>query len=350
MSILFRIVVTAMGAMLIAVALPATRAEAAQLPAGSYQQSCQVYSVDDVMMTATCKSKAGKTKLNRNFKYIYCLGDISNQDGFLSCAKDQAKIAADQANAAAAAAAAKAEADKKKAQDDAVAAAEAKFNEQEAAKPAFASAANVFLGRNPLAQEVPQWLTLMNAPEYGMAAQAADGVSYVEAAAFLKAHLTKPGSAKLRAEAIDNAFLEIYGRPSTSLEQAKWDAQVKVGKAWYVPIVGQERAAMMASPTARMATINAAYFASFGRDGSAAEVAYYQPRTEHFRQIVALNRNWLYSSSGAPELILTIARAQIAKGQTPDDATIKADLPGYTAKRATYAEMLKPAGVIKIGK
>lgn len=347
---LARMIAAAIGAMLIAVAMPSTRAEAAQLPPGSYQQTCQVYTVDDVMMTATCKSKAGKTKLNRYFKYIYCLGDISNQDGLLSCAKDQAKIAADQANAAAAAAAAKAEAEKKKAQDDAVAAAEAKIYEQQAAKPAFVSAANVFIGRNPLAQEVPLWLTLMQSADYGMAAQAADGVSFSEAAAFLKAHLAKPGSAKLRAEAIDNAFLEIYGRPSTALEQAKWDLQIKAGKAWYTPIVLQEQGAMMASPAAHKATINAAYFASFGRDGSAAEIAYYQPRTEHFRQIVALNRNWLYSSSGAPELILTIARAQIAKGQTPDDATIKADLPGYTAKRATYAEMLKPAGVIKIGK
>lgn len=301
-------------------------------------------------LTAVCKAKDGKTKLNRNFKYIYCVGDISSPDGYLLCAKDQAKIDADLANAAAAAAAAKAEAEKKKAQDDAVAAAEAKFNEQQAAKPAFASAANVFLGRDPLAQEVPLWLTLMKSDEYGMAVQAADGVSYVEAAAFLKAYLTKPGGAKLRAEAIDNAFLEIYGRPSTSLEQAKWDLQIKAGKAWYVPIVGQEQAAMMASANAHKAAINAAYFASFGRDGSAAEIAYFLPRSEHFRQIVALNRNWLYSPSGAAELIFAIARAQIAKGQTPDDATIKADLPGYTAKRAIYAEMLKPAGVIKIGK
>jgi len=46
---------------------------------------------------------------------------------------------------------------------------------------------------------------------------------------------------------IADAFLEVRGRPSTPLEQATWDPQVKAGKAWFAPIVSKERTQLKAA-------------------------------------------------------------------------------------------------------
>jgi hypothetical protein len=45
----------------------------------------------------------------------------------------------------------------------------------------------------------------------------------------------------IRQATIDAAFQQVYGRPSTPLEQAQLDPQLRAGKLWYAPLVLQEQ-------------------------------------------------------------------------------------------------------------
>ncbi len=81
-------------------------------------------------------------------------------------------------------------------------------------KAAFAAGSVLVLGRDPTPSEPSQWLTMMAGPEYGMSEQVAKGITFLDAAQFLKMLIAKPAGAAVRAEAIDNAFQEVYGRAS----------------------------------------------------------------------------------------------------------------------------------------
>jgi hypothetical protein len=197
----------------------ANEARAQGLPPGSYQQTCNVIKIDSVKMTAVCKSKAGKTKLNKDFKYKYCVGDLSNQDGYLSCAKNQDLMKADADQAAAEAEQKKLADEKAKAEAEAKAAAEAKAQEKadaaaalDAAKPAFAGAAVMVLGREGKASENAKWFDLMKA-DSAFAQQAAEGVKFTDTVAFLKKYISQPSGAALRAEKFTDATRRPPSKP-----------------------------------------------------------------------------------------------------------------------------------------
>ncbi|CAN5394539.1 hypothetical protein BH09PSE4_BH09PSE4_15140 [soil metagenome] len=322
-----------------AAALIPGKAYAQGLPGGSYQQSCAVYQVDAEKLTALCTKQNGEKHLNKNWPYYTCVGDISNQDGNMVCARDAAKGAALAQAKAAATAAAQAEAAKQKAAADAAAAAATRLAQVNQAKPAFASASVIVLGRGPKYYEVPYWVDLMSG-QYGMGQQVADGVKLIDAVNFLKAFIAKPGGAVLRAEAIDAAYREIYGRPSSALEQATWDSQFQLGKAWYGPVNLKEQSRMMSTPALHAEVVDNAYRAAFGRGATASEKQYWMGRSEHFVEMVAANRTWLYSPAGVSEQVETVKRALTTLGQPATDAAVKEALVKYAPNKNIYNEMV----------
>lgn len=207
---------------------------------------------------------------------------------------------------------------------------------------AFTSASVIVLGRKPSENDFLIFLTLMVSPEYGMAQQVTDEVKFIDAVNFLKVAIAKPQGAALRAEAIDNAFLEVHGRPSTPLEQATWDPQVKAGKAWFAPIVTKERARLNAAPAERQEAVRRVYQFAEGRMPTPGDRDFWGKRTEDYADMVAAERKWLHTPAGANELVEVAKRAwQAAHGAAPSDVQLKAALIKAAEGKLVYAELSK---------
>ncbi|HSG30229.1 MAG TPA: CVNH domain-containing protein [Thermodesulfobacteriota bacterium] len=59
----------------------------AELPAGSYLQTCTNPSLDDTRLTALCEKRGGGNRSTTLEEIDRCTGDISNYDGYLTCRK-----------------------------------------------------------------------------------------------------------------------------------------------------------------------------------------------------------------------------------------------------------------------
>jgi hypothetical protein len=316
------------------VAIPA-KVAAQGLPPGSYQQTCQVFGINGTVMSARCKTKGGdswftpgKDEGYRNTKidFEFCIGDISNNDGRLTCPMDLEAMKKKQAEIAA-----------EKAKQQANAAFEALVS---SSTSAFAAAAPLVLGRAPFKGEVAYWIPYIQS--YGMSQQLQEGFKFSDAVAFLKKFISQPVGISQGVEAIEYAFQEVYGRYATPLEQAYWESQIKAQKAWYAPIVGSESEKLNKDSAVRKAVINHAYRVAFGRDANAVDLQYWQPRSEHFRHLLTAQRVWLYSANGAKDLVETTTRAlQAANGKAPTDSQVKDAMKVFSIKNLYYTQMVK---------
>lgn len=187
--------------------------------------------------------------------------------------------------------------------------------------------------------ETAKWLVQMKG-SYGMAAAAQDGVSFVEAVTFLKAFLVNPVNGSQRAQTIDRAYMWVYGIPSTPVQQAKWDADLRAGKAWYATMIGPLTAEITAEVGKHKVVIGLAFQRSFGRGPTEQEQMAELSRSRGVGLIVQEKRAFLYSAAGASELADTVARSQNYKNAPQDSATIKGLLPKYAATKAIYGEMI----------
>lgn len=211
---------------------------------------------------------------------------------------------------------------------------------QQRVHAAFTSASMIVLGRAPQANDIEIYLTLMVSPEYGMSDKVTDEVKFIDAVNFLKVAIAKPQGAALRAEAIDNSFREVYGRPSSPLEQATWDPEVKAGKAWFAPMVTKERARLNATPAERQDTIRRVYQFAEGRLPSQGDRDFWGKKTEGYAEMVAAERKWLHTPGGASELVEVAKRAwKTAYGTVPSDEALKAVLVKAAAGKLVYAEL-----------
>jgi hypothetical protein len=168
----------------------------------------------------------------------------------------------------------------------------------------------------------------------------------VDAIAYEKAKLSNPAFSGMRQSTIDNAFEEVYGRPSTPLEQAQSDPQLRAGKLWFAPLVLAEQARLNGDKQIRTALIQRVFQRAEGRDASPAEVGNWLQRSEDYSALILAARAWLYSPAGANDLIATVARAQAAKNQPTDPASIKAVMAQYEPSRGIYFEMVGLAGML----
>lgn len=306
------------------------------LPPGSYQQSCQVTGIYGTILEANCKTKSidksiwtpAKDGVYRktSIDFEFCIDDIRNDNGRLTCAKDL-------------------EAEQKKKADKAAAEAKKQANAAlealvSSSNSAFAAAAPLVLGRPPFTGEVAYWIPIMKS--YGMSQQLQEGLKFSDAVAFLKKFMAEPIGSARGVEAIEYAFQEVYGRYATPLEQAYWESQIKAQTAWYAPIVSAERAKLNKDSALRKAVINHAYQLAFGRDANSIDLQYWMPRSEHFRHLLAAQRVWLYSANGAGDLVETTTRAlQKVNGKAPTDAQVKAAMKYFSIKNVIYRSMVK---------
>ena len=321
----------------------------AQIPQGSYLASCKVASVNaaEGTLTANCNTKNDKNKVNKNFKYKYCLGDISNQDGWLTCAKDQAKINADIKAADEKAAAEKAKKDAEKAKKDAEEASEniAANKEAEKAKiaklkPTFDAGALMILGREALPLEITNWSKQIE-KNFTTAEEIKDGIKLPQVLKYLKGLISDPLSKFMRANTINLAYLEVHGRESTPVEQATWDGQFLTGKATFASMVLGEKDKLNKNAADRKAMIDRVYLKTMGRNATADEIKYWQSSPDHFRQIVEAARTYLYSTNGVQDRVDTAARALKAANKPAADGDVKKVLTNFSNKKAIYSEMVE---------
>lgn len=319
------LIAAAMTPLLLALPSAALAQWAANIPGGSWRYTCAPSAtyMSGTTLYSKCSPKHGDL-VDTHLDTHYCIsGSITNENGQLTCTLDAVKMAKDQAAAA-----------QQKASSDAY---KAKFN---SAFPAFRSASVIVLGDDASQSDAQTWLAEIAKPDYGMTADIADGIDFSEAVRFLKAYIAHPEGAAARARAISNAYLEVYARPATAVEQAGRDAEVRAGKSWYATIVTAEIARESKDDSLRTALLNQAYNQAMGRNARPADLSYWMRRSEHARQIIEATRAFLYSSNGAADLAETVGRSLVAKGKEASEANIKALMITCTADRAIYSEMI----------
>ena len=166
----------------------------------------------------------------------------------------------------------------------------------------------------------------------------------VDAVNYEKRKLTNPGLSGIRQSVIDSAFQEVYGRPSTPLEQAQYDPQLRSGRMWFAPMVLAEQARLNGNKQVRAALIQQVFQRAEGRPGSPVEIGFWLQRSEDYAAMMLAARAWLYSPVGANDLIATVARAQATQNRPTDPASIKAAMAQYEPDRKIYNEMVGITG------
>ena len=168
----------------------------------------------------------------------------------------------------------------------------------------------------------------------------------VDAVNYEKTKLTNPGLSGIRQSTIDSAFQEVYGRPSTPIEQAQYDPQLRAGKMWFAPLVLAEQARLNGNKAVRTALIQQVFQRAEGRPGSPAEIGFWLQRSEDYAALILAARAWLYSSAGATDLSATVARAQAAMNRPTDPASIKLAMAQYEPTHKIYTEMVGITGIL----
>jgi hypothetical protein len=276
-----------------------------KLPPGSYQQTCNFEKVQGSSLSADCHSKNGQSMKTKLQRYYLCNGDISNDNGNLTCNKTGSGF----------------------------------FNY---AKIAFEQAAPTFIGRAPKSNnEILSWLDFMHSDPKGFMQDLYIGnMKEKEAVYVLKNYLARDQSAELRKETIDRAFYHATGALSNPADFAAWDAKVKAQKDWYGRILSAETQKMNKNKTARELMIKSAYVVSLGREATKTDMDSWMPRAETYRQIVEANRNWLYSSSGAKDLAGAVASVLQSKtNKKPNEDEVKNAIGQFRPKRLIFMEM-----------
>lgn len=340
--------------------VPQARAQGS-VPQGSYLQTCGVVRVNSQTgeLTASCEPKHSCGFLTgcdlflnteSTIYYTDCLGDIGNNDGRLTCTYDQAKVAArlqreaDTKAAAAASAAAKEQAATELANRLELAAQVA------AATPGLRAAGPLILGDELGNEEIEKLVMVARALSYPESRPAvlAKEFDFGAASAFLKKYLARSGGEKYRNAAVDQAFMQVYGRPSTPAEQIGYYNKISAGKAWYATIVVDEMKAIAPGSPLRAEVAQRVAQAAYGRPGSAAELAQWTASSQNFGTMVEGVRRQLWSGSNPDELILTVQRALTKLGRPSDDAAVKAAVAAWRPMRATYTQMIGPVGKAKL--
>jgi len=245
---------------------------------------------------------SGSYKGNRFEQFYLCSGDISNNNGNLTCAKTQNS---------------------------------AQFKD---AVNAFAAAEAIVLGapmKNP-----DEWVDYMHG--YGMGQQFKDGIKLGDAFAVVKKYLSQQGTP--RRFVINNAYQTVYGSKAEEKHYAFWDAPIKANADWYATIVPKLRAELNSNkgPYTRDTVINVAYYMAMGRLARDHEMGAWKTRTEDYQQMLEAARAWLYSDAGNSDLreaISTAFKVKMKKNASEQEITDTANL--FRHKKLLYVDMIK---------
>jgi hypothetical protein len=295
-------------------AAPAALAQG--VPGGSYQQSCKKYDLAfGHMLFGVCQEKSGKEVSARLRFSFLCSGDISNNNGKLTCTKSS------------------------------------QSPQFKAAVSAFTSASVAVLGRLPKsvgieetdnsASEMLSWLSLMHSMNMGQQYQ--EGTRFSDAVAVLKQLLTN--QPPIRGEVVKQAYLDVYGSNPEPAQYDYWCKQLGTKTDWYATLVAKLNAELNANkgPFSRKTIIHTVYVLVFGREASESDLKYWLPRTENYSQMLLANRNWLYSDNGKGDLYAAVKLAFLVKMKknNPSDTEIWDTAKLFTPKKLIYIEMVK---------
>jgi hypothetical protein len=208
---------------------------------------------------------------------------------------------------------------------------------------AFQSAGAVVLGRDLDLQSIVKYLSTKTAKgKYDSTFQEKfdSGMKFTDAMGFLKELLAVD---KVEQDhVLFWAYVDVYGRGPEPFEKSIWEAKMQNQKAWYTIIVGDEGEKMNKNGS-RPSMIGRAYNSAFGRDATAAEIAYYLPLKMRYSQIVEAGRSWLYSEKGTQELINATTKAlTVTDKKIPTASEVKDSIAWFKSKNFIYAQMIDP--------
>lgn len=165
---------------------------------------------------------------------------------------------------------------------------------------------------------------------------AADGMN------FLKERFKRVGDVWLEVF-VGKITDEIYGRIPTQAEKDLYIPRLKDQKETYASMFLAEKNKLSKNSAERKAMINRVYQQTMGKDATAAELQYWQPRNEIHREIIDATRTYLYTPSGANDLKATVTRAYQAKYKNSPlvDSRIAKLTADYSKSKLIYVEMIK---------
>lgn len=277
------------------------------VPSGSYQKTCtNIKVVDSVKLSADCKPKKEKSfdlpPIAELKDFYLCVGDISNNDAQLQCTKNE------------------------------------NSPNMKAAKAAIDAGLKDAFGRNAFPAEYPNWIKEMF--KGGLQDQFYKGLQPLQGVIFFNGYVSRPENAKMRQLVVENAFKDVYSYGASPKDIAYWNAELQKGGGVYSRIVRDESKKLNSDKVIRRLMIFTAYKKTMGRNPAPAEVDYWMPKTEHFKQLVDASRDYLYATNGSKDLAETVKRALIEKGNNnPSIEQINNAIINYSSKKAIFSEM-----------
>ena len=189
---------------------------------------------------------------------------------------------------------------------------------------------------------------MLSAPE--SEARFKEGLKLIDAIEFWKSYIASPFSGEATPnKVIDLAYQEVYGMFPITSERQAWLQKIKAKQAWYTTIVSQEISNLNSGPLRRQKMIDQNYLYAMGRVAKPDERSYWQNRTEHYRQLLALTRVFLYSQNGYDDRHDIVRRvlyfknnATYLKNNTvPSEAEIQTAMKKFEPQKLVHSEMLK---------
>jgi hypothetical protein len=148
--------------------------------------------------------------------------------------------------------------------------------------------------------------------------------------------ISRPENSYYKTLAINTAFLDVYNYGPSPKDMAFYNAQ----KTVYQSIVQNESKKLNSDKVIRRMMIFAAYKKSMGRVPTKAEIDYWMPKNEYFKQLVDVSRAYLYAPNGANDLAETVKRALKDKsGNDPSITEMNQAIIKYAKTKSLYSEM-----------
>lgn len=287
--------------------ISASDTKAQSPPPGSYLKSCGYKKLfNGPNLEATCMQKGGAYSETVLQDYFLCDGDISNQDGYLNCKKSDNNPL------------------------------------MLKAREAIVSAYPNYFGESYKGTKEETRSYLRKMLKLGMNKQFSVGLSGTDAAAFFESFVKKPENNELRLQIINRAYGEVYGTGSVPPQRvAFWNSKAGTTGNFYKDVKLGEIQALNSDQIARTLMIGKVYKSAMGRPATKDELAYWKPKTEHYAQLLAAARNWLYSPNGSKDLVETVQRAISGNSDKakPTNEQVNQAIIKFTKTKAIYDEM-----------
>ena len=291
-----------------------TNAQKMTVPPGSYQRSCINFTVKGNVLQANCNFSGGdKTfKSPNDFEdFFLCADDIRNDDGRIKCTKsDNTPL-------------------------------------MKKALAAYNTASEIHYGvpnEGGISGAVSEVRKMFKDGFPDIVDKFYKGLSPADAGQSIEAYVRRPDRTALRLLLISRAFQNVYGTDNSPSPQdvAFYNAENMKSGIFYQNILSGETKKLNApgNKIVRRAMIMFAYKKMMGRNPTKEETAFWEPKTEIYKQILASGRDFLYSTSGAKDLSETVERKLTEKqGKKPSVVEINNTMVQYAKTKAIYAEM-----------